>query len=75
LIEKIEELLANEDNISFGYLFGSVLRDDFSKHSDVDIALYFKDYSIDSLLEITHKIDKMSIILPSAMIFWISWMI
>jgi len=58
MIEKIKELIKDDENILFGYLFGSILSDDFSKYSDIDIALYFKNYTFDKYLETTHKLQK-----------------
>ena len=43
LLEKICEVL-KERQVLFAYLFGSFARNEFRKDSDVDIAVYVKDY-------------------------------
>jgi len=57
-IDLIKTILKNEENISFGYLFGSSLTKYFNKNSDIDIALFFKKYELDYELYIIHKIEK-----------------
>ena len=44
LLEKITELLRKERQVLFAYLFGSFARNEFRKDSDIDIAVYVKDY-------------------------------
>jgi predicted nucleotidyltransferase len=56
--EILKELLKKEENILFGYLFGSFATSNAKKTSDVDVALYFKEYSLDNHLDISLKISK-----------------
>ena len=58
MINRIKEILSKDNNILFAYLFGSAITPDFSKYSDIDIAIYFKNYSLDSHLDIAHKLEK-----------------
>ena len=44
LLEKICEVLRRERQVLFAYLFGSFARNEFRKDSDIDIAVYVKDY-------------------------------
>ena len=44
LLEKICEVLRKERQVLFAYLFGSFARNEFRKDSDIDIAVYVKDY-------------------------------
>ena len=44
LLEKICEVLRRERQVLFAYLFGSFARNEFRKDSDVNIAVYAKDY-------------------------------
>jgi predicted nucleotidyltransferase len=58
LIDTIKKILAQDSNTLFAYLFGSAITKNFSKFSDVDIAIYFKNYSLDAQLDIAHKLEK-----------------
>ena len=58
-IEKIKNFLKEEENILFGYLFGSCANGTAYKQSDVDIALYFKDYNFDIYADIVHRLEKL----------------
>ncbi len=58
-IEKIKNFLKEDDNILFGYLFGSCVNATAHKQSDVDIALYFHDYHFDVYLDIVHRLEKL----------------
>ena len=55
---QLKKLLKNQDNIQFAYLFGSYARHEAHKNSDVDIAIYFYKYSLDSYLEVHHLLTK-----------------
>jgi len=54
---KIENILSVQENIEFAYLFGSYARGDFRDASDIDIAVYLNDTSLDSRLEIQHTLE------------------
>ena len=58
-IEKIKNFLKEEENILFGYLFGSCVNATAHKQSDVDIALYFKNYNFDIYADIVHRLEKL----------------
>ena len=56
LILKLQEALSSEQNIEFGYLFGSYADGTQSDRSDVDLALYLNDTSFNNQLDIHAKI-------------------
>jgi len=43
--------------VLFAYLFGSYAKGDYTDKSDVDIALYLVDTSLDSRLEVHHALE------------------
>ena len=53
----IEALLAGQENVLFAYLFGSYARGDYAKNSDVDIAVYLSDTTLDERLRIQHILE------------------
>jgi len=55
---QLETLLLANDNILFAYLFGSYADHTFNDSSDIDIAVYLKDYSFDSKLSLHHALEK-----------------
>ncbi len=59
IVEELKNILAEEDNILFAYLFGSYAKGDFHKSSDIDIALYLKEDSFDYYLEIVKKLQSL----------------
>ncbi len=54
----LEHILHSDDNIAFAYLFGSYADGSFSDGSDVDIAVYLQDYSLDAKLTLHYKLEK-----------------
>ncbi len=58
----LKDILINElkkfDNVLFCYLFGSYATNGQTSMSDIDIAVYLKDTSLDSQLELTYKLSK-----------------
>ena len=58
----IQDILKSElkkfDNVLFGYLFGSYSKSEQTNRSDIDIALYLKDTSLDSQLQLTYEFSK-----------------
>jgi len=60
LINQLKEVLQNYSNISFAYLFGSYADETFTDRSDVDVAVYFKDYDFNKHLELMSKISKIT---------------
>jgi predicted nucleotidyltransferase len=55
LIQKMNSM----DNILFAYLFGSYAENKADVHSDVDIAVYMKDISLDNQLEVNFELSKL----------------
>ena len=56
--KKLSALLAEEGNVVFGYLFGSYARGDATPGSDVDLALFLRDTSLDARLALHHRLQK-----------------
>lgn len=46
-------------NVEFAYLFGSYSKGDYNATSDVDIALYMNDFSLDTRLQINYELSKL----------------
>jgi len=59
LEDKIHHSLLSNHNVIFGYLFGSYSKNKQTEISDVDIALYLKDTSLDSKLRIIYELSKL----------------
>jgi predicted nucleotidyltransferase len=55
----IESFLSTQDNVQFAYLFGSYARGDYREQSDVDVAVYLADTTLDSRLEVHHALEKL----------------
>jgi predicted nucleotidyltransferase len=53
----IESILSVRDDVLFAYLFGSYARNEERESSDVDVAVYLKDISLDARLEIHHALE------------------
>jgi len=58
LIDLVKKVLLSDSNVEFAYLFGSYADKSFTDRSDVDVAVYFKNYNLDTHLEIMYKISK-----------------
>jgi len=54
----ITKILDNDSNVLFGYLFGSYAKGDATQKSDVDIAVYLQDVSLDARLGLHHTLQK-----------------
>ncbi len=55
---QLETLLHANNNVIFAYLFGSYSDHTFSDTSDIDIAVYLKDSSLDAKLTLHHTLEK-----------------
>jgi len=58
IILKLQEVLSSEQNIEFGYLYGSYADGTYNERSDVDLALFLKDASFNKQLDIHAKISR-----------------
>ena len=54
---KIKSILSKEENVLFAYLFGSFARNDHGRGSDVDIAVFLSDISLEKRLEVHHSLE------------------
>jgi len=54
---KIKSLLFKHNEVQFAYLFGSYSKGEYTDNSDVDIAVYLTDTSLDSRLEVHHALE------------------
>lgn len=60
-LEKVKEAVGEvcrDYDVVAAYLFGSFARGEEHKHSDVDVAVFFRDYDIHKLLELGRKIQE-----------------
>ena len=58
LRDLVKKVLQNDSNVLFGYIFGSYADGSFDDNSDVDVAVYFKEYTLDAHLDLIHNISK-----------------
>jgi predicted nucleotidyltransferase len=58
MIYTLKRILAEDENVIFAYLFGSHARGDESSRSDVDVAVYLRDTSLDRQLKLHHALQK-----------------
>lgn len=59
MINTLTNHLETIDNVIFGYVFGSYAKNRQTNLSDIDIALYLKDTSLDNKLQINYEISKL----------------
>jgi len=55
---KISQILDTHDSVKFAYLFGSYANGTQRETSDVDIAVYMTDLSLDNRLSLHHELEK-----------------
>jgi len=58
MIETLQTLLQSDANVQFGYLFGSYAKEEAYEQSDVDIAVYLTDTTLDKQLELIQTLQK-----------------
>ena len=58
MIDTLKLILADDENVIFAYLFGSHARGDASSRSDVDVAVYLRDLSLERRLRLHHTLQK-----------------
>ena len=58
LIDKVKLILQNDANVEFAYIFGSYADNTFTDRSDIDIAVYFKEYNFDIHLSLSFRISQ-----------------
>ena len=58
MIDRLKHILADDENVIFAYLFGSHARGDANSRSDVDVAVYLRDTSLDGQLKLHHHLQK-----------------
>lgn len=59
LVSQMKTFLLQKENVLFGYIFGSYVTGSQTQKSDVDLALYLKESSLDHILEITYELSKL----------------
>lgn len=59
ILEEIRRYLQKNDTVVFGYLFGSYADNSYTASSDVDVALYLIDLSVDNRLQIIYDLSKL----------------
>ncbi len=55
---KLSKILHANKCVKFAYLFGSYAEHTQTEKSDIDIAVYLKDASLDSRLQLHHQLEK-----------------
>ena len=58
IAQTLQQELNKIDSVNFGYLFGSYAKGEYTKNSDIDIALYLKDTSLDNILQLNYILSK-----------------
>lgn len=54
----LSKLLDADKTVMFAYLYGSYVEGTYTKRSDVDIAVYLNDTSLDARLTLHHELEK-----------------
>ncbi len=54
----ISKIINEHDNVQFAYLFGSYADGTHNENSDIDIAVYLNDTSLDARLSLQHFLEK-----------------
>ena len=54
----LKDLLGKDPNVKFAYLFGSYAEGSMHEKSDVDLAIFFHDDSLENRLTLHHAIQK-----------------
>ncbi len=56
--EQLQKYMQTDDNILFAYLFGSYADGTAHAQSDVDVAIYFQNHTLDDKLSAIHALQK-----------------
>lgn len=59
LLQKLNNYLSANKNIIFAYIFGSYAKGEQTQNSDVDIAIFLKNDTLDDYLQINYEISKL----------------
>lgn len=59
MIATLKSFLSEQENVKFAYLFGSQVDGSAHAFSDVDIAVYYENDSLDNQLELNHQLHKL----------------
>jgi len=59
MIKQLQNKLSTDNNVLFGYLFGSYASGTPNSRSDVDMALFLKNTSLDAQLQINYELSKL----------------
>ncbi len=58
VVEILKDYFDKNSSTEFVYLFGSFARGDFNSKSDIDLAIFFKDDTLNNKLQIIHELGK-----------------
>ena len=56
--EQLQKYMQSDDNILLAYLFGSYADGTAHAQSDVDVAIYFQNHTLDDKLSVIHALQK-----------------
>jgi len=59
IMQQLTNHLLAKNSVVFAYLFGSYANDSYNENSDIDIALYLKENSLDEKLQINYELSKL----------------
>lgn len=57
-VDVLKEQLLTDRNVLFAYLFGSYATETQTMSSDIDVAVYLRDVTLDMQLQITYELSK-----------------
>lgn len=57
ILLKLKNYFEKREDVIMAFLFGSYIKGTFRKDSDVDIAIYLKDYDINKVKEIWNELE------------------
>jgi len=57
ILEKLKSYFDKKENVIMAFLFGSLSKGKVHKHSDIDIAIYLKEYDINEVEKIWNDLE------------------
>jgi len=57
ILEKLKDYFNKKENVIMAFLFGSLSKGKVHRHSDIDIAIYLKEYDIKEVEKIWDELE------------------